>query len=1286
MVLYTFDALAMPPTVNVPPGALDSWSTETERRSLLMRSRCTKPLREQAAELHVDAEIYYDELKLEAGRRPILEVNLAEGLFSRDKYLKHSDAHPANVIALAAACRLVSIQRGALLADVADTFVVQKQRVLHALRNLYGSDKVYVPKFFDAFDFQDPAQFAAARTATMFNGVGTYRRVYDWICDRLNVIRLPVKTASGHWRLALLPNLVGASDTDMIDQVGIFYELHASRARLGASLSCEDIRNLKDIIPAGNGTRTLIDYLIVKFADAPTCNALGYTPGRSKSLVARYDRFARELHGARAKARLKVAGKVIKTTGAAVKDSEKASSYEMRRAVLKEKLVTEVARRARRTLDTWVGDAEFIEIIRAVVRGMGETSSKGARGTTPEDLDVFVAQAFHCPGGRVDRICTSVMAAVKARFNVNVSRSTIYGAFKVANIQFASNIGLMEPVLQQHYCRARVMMYTWLFLPWAANVMILSIDQKALYKANCDRAKGKDMQIMSERARWGVTNKGSGYDTLCSLALFSIWLLPTKALQIETVARPGFAEWLKVIARDFSWIEDEYGERESCAAAFGYVAAGKELKAEKGDCEPETSARNQGSVDKFCTFFSEYTFGPPSEEEAARPPPDAALDDRAAQRRADLQAAKARVAAEHAERTGAAVSPCVMPRKMVPVVLFVLDNSKGPADKDYAFALGIFWYIHDIDVAAAVSPAGKCSYEVPVEKVNGHLARRMRGSMIQYEAETADPKARAEESLRTLCDRADGATFNGGGGCVDVFVAADVETDFPWDARDQKKFMGLSAEGKVTFISDHEKEWAGISDVYRLIYSYQMGHNKDSHLLFSHDSGSCMWRKRVGCEAHLPWRGPLSLLKMLDSFDKGLPPSIIPSSPQEPDYRKGSYARLAELYRRRAEEVAPDEYNPRKLMDRMWKTNGLKLLYTKNDGKLPAAIWLKLEEMMLCDRKTIEHDLAHLASLARGDVAMEALEKAQKARGIDGVVDAFVRRAMPERRDTKNQVTQNVNAPHIVAVLVGLASALTGVSVPDKKQLDAMRKASLVQLLFEKAKLSAQQPTLQQQLQQQLATVLAAAAAPVAAAPFAVPTATPVVALVGALAAALPAATPAVAPAIMPDAPAVPAAVTATATADALGNAIPCTVGPAAATGSSSSDAIDSPPSDHDVSELAQELIEADEEAVAYRVAADAALQELTDAQLGDDVAVAMAAGEHTCETERVDVTEAARTATDLTARRKAKVWTCGACGKGYKERSAVRQRGGSYVCIEDCGLMEGRRPHAKKRPLGAES
>ena len=49
--------------------------------------------------------------------------------------------------------------------------------------------------------------------------------------------------------------------------------------------------------------------------------------------------------------------------------------------------------------------------------------------------------------------------------------------------------------------------------------------------------------------------------------------------------------------------------------------AGKELKAE--DCQPESSARNQGAVDKFCTLFAPYTFGPPSPES---PPPSAMPD------------------------------------------------------------------------------------------------------------------------------------------------------------------------------------------------------------------------------------------------------------------------------------------------------------------------------------------------------------------------------------------------------------------------------------------------------------------------------------------------------------------------------------------------------------------------------------------------------------------------------------------------------------------------------------
>ena len=46
-------------------------------------------------------------------------------------------------------------------------------------------------------------------------------------------------------------------------------------------------------------------------------------------------------------------------------------------------------------------------------------------------------------------------------------------------------------------------------------------------------------------------------------------------------------------------------------------------------------------------------------------------------------------------------------------------------------------------------------------------------------------------------------------------------------------------------------------------------------------------------------------------------------------------------------------------------------------------------------------------------------------------------------------------------------------------------------------------------------------------------------------------------------------------------------------------------------------------------------------------------------------------------------------CGKAHKERSAVsqnRKSGGGYVCIEGCGLMEGRRAHKRQRPLEAGS
>ena len=88
------------------------------------------------------------------------------------------------------------------------------------------------------------------------------------------------------------------------------------------------------------------------------------------------------------------------------------------------------------------------------------------------------------------------------------------------------------------------------------------------------------------------------------------------------------------------------------------------------------------------------------------------------------------------------------------------------------------------------------------------------------------------------------------------------------------------------------------------------------------------------------------------------------------------------------------------------------------------------------------------------------------------------------------------------------------------------------------------------------------------------------------------------------------------------------------------------------------------------------------------DPSPAAAAGEQThddadaagwAQEEHIDAAAAATAAEAVTARRKEKKWTCADCGKAHKERSAVRVKGGGYVCLEGCGLMDGGAPRAQE-------
>ena len=243
----------LPAGAKIPAGALQKRaSADDSHRGLIMRSSCEMPLSEQLDTLKACTSLIAQQL--EAHHQQTSECILAQlnniGALLESGYKNDPDNHPANLAGLASAAAFIMEQQGALLSDVALRFCRGKQLVLRVCREQFGKT-VYVPTYFEEheFDFETDEQCATLLSAC--NQGGSWTRVCDYICSRLSIIRLPVQR-TGSWRVALLANLVGASDTDVSVQVGLFYELMATREKLGAELSPEQISSLKAVLPAGS--------------------------------------------------------------------------------------------------------------------------------------------------------------------------------------------------------------------------------------------------------------------------------------------------------------------------------------------------------------------------------------------------------------------------------------------------------------------------------------------------------------------------------------------------------------------------------------------------------------------------------------------------------------------------------------------------------------------------------------------------------------------------------------------------------------------------------------------------------------------------------------------------------------------------------------------------------------------------------------------------------------------------------------------------------------------------
>lgn len=944
MVLTNFKALELPQSLHIPANATHrNVGADGEVRPLIMRSTRPSTLHDERRDLVRCARDFDIDLAAPPSERFVIQYYIDEGSLgnlSRSGGKLSAIDNPINKMALGDVAGLVIRDGGISLVDALAAFLNAKRKISVYLRDRLG-ESVYVSPGLAALDFDHVAMLRrddSSNVSAYYRSAGIdVHFFYDFICNYLNVIRLPLKHGN-YWLLTLIPNILGATDEEMGRQLCLYYKVHSRREQMGVVLTAEDMANIKAI--TGTETHALLDFLVVKFADQATSQAVGIPPGRARSVVRRYDSLCERLHRVREVATLKVAGAIVISKGRGVLDQKAAVRYEMRRRAEAENFLKSAALATRQGKGMRY-DKDLQELVLAITRESNGALSKGKGGLTPSE-DTLLGPAmddYDIPGGKVDRLYAVACQAVASKFGFTLSRSTFYEILRgPCNVQFCMiEHTLHSPVLSQHFCRAFILTCRWLFALFPRDSVVVTFDQKQLIKAGSDGNVTKEFQIMTERAASATVDHGMNNDTLCSLALYAMWLMPAVEIGVAIAAWGADFEGLVAMLESKGvYDRDEFGsERSGVAAALCYIHGGKDISPEI--CERETAVRNACALDSFYNRYSDHF--------------------------SDVSGSPA------------------------PFMLHICDNSKGAMDRYYCFCLGIDFFTNDRDIIMSVSPAGKCSTDSPGEKVVGALSKRTNGGHIAYDdLDSRGADEAAKTSRQALVDRAHGATFNAGGGHVDVFVAESLPSTFPWDVAEIEMFVAMDNASKGEFVSLHEAECAGISSLYRKVDRYQQG--RGDHELFTKGVNMCIWRKLDGCGDVKPWRGQREFAVILDMFGPDRkPPASVPS-----EERPKSYMRLLERIKSfsRYSDVSWDQYNPRLLMDKVWNA-GLKDLYFANGGNLPEKYVEAMMHDFRADKRTILHEVERLAHLEIGSRARAELDRLHKSSGVDAIVNKFVR-------------------------------------------------------------------------------------------------------------------------------------------------------------------------------------------------------------------------------------------------------------------------------------------------------
>ena len=280
------------------------------------------------------------------------------------------------------------------------------------------------------------------------------RRLRVEISNALNVVRMPVQYPRPEgYHYTYLPNIANAADSDMAQQLELFYEHIAPEiADAKFKLSKEDYVNLRTLLPLG--AKPFADFLVCTLAPSMH-EELGITPGKKRSLLARFDNMCDLARLARAEAVLRVAGRPVKSTGELVKNVQRAVEYQMKKTLESLGELRDAAHSSNATeRSILLRYPDLKEVLYEIARS-GIPSYK-VNNDTPVD-EIILSRAWGGPGGKIDHFHEILSNYMVKTHGTLISRSATASLMEEVGIKNLANANCITPVLAMHYCaNARV--------------------------------------------------------------------------------------------------------------------------------------------------------------------------------------------------------------------------------------------------------------------------------------------------------------------------------------------------------------------------------------------------------------------------------------------------------------------------------------------------------------------------------------------------------------------------------------------------------------------------------------------------------------------------------------------------------------------------------------------------------------------------------------------------------------------------------------------------------------